>query len=87
LEDILGVHGLTESYSFVRDRGRAIRNDLTLQNYRGMEAVDLHERIARYHILCSHELCETEGVSLQQEHEQMRKSTPFLRESIGVIWI
>ncbi len=74
MEEILAKYGLIDSYSFVRDRARAIRNDLTLQNYRGQEAVDLCEKIARYHILTSHELCDVEGISLQQEHEQMRKS-------------
>jgi hypothetical protein len=80
LNEVLHTHGLVESYSFVRDRARAIRNDLTLQNYRGPEAVDLHERIARYHILCSHALCENENVSLQQEHEQLRKTLQSLIE-------
>jgi hypothetical protein len=70
----LDKNGLLDSYSFVRDRARAIRNDLKLQNYRGKEAVDICEKIARYHILTSHELCDAEGISLQQEHEQMRKS-------------
>ena len=74
MNQILAIHGLEKSYSFVRDRARAIRKDFFLQNYRGVEAVECHERIARYHILCMHELCETTTVSLQQEHEQMRKS-------------
>ena len=80
MNEVLGTHGLLDAYAFVRDRCRAIRNDLTLQNYRGPEAIDLHERIARYHILCSHVLCDVEGVSLQQEHEQLRKSN-FLKLS------
>lgn len=63
------------SHSFVRDRARSIRNDLTLQNYRGIEAVILHERIARYHIMCSNLLCGSEGFVMQQEEEQLRKST------------
>ena len=74
LDEILDIHGIEISYSFIRDRFRSIRNDLTLQNFRGLEAVQLHEMIARYHILCSHHFCDIEGVSLQQEHEQLRKS-------------
>nr|KAJ3421447.1 hypothetical protein HK105_003474 [Polyrhizophydium stewartii] len=54
VHEIVAKHGIEESYAFVRDRARAIRNDLTLQNYNGPEAVELHERIARYHILCSY---------------------------------
>lgn len=78
VEEILGKFGIVESYSFVRDRFRSIRNDLTLQNYRGKEAIELHEIIARYHILCCHSLCEIEDVTIQQEHEQLRKSTSFI---------
>ncbi len=78
--EILPAHGLVRAYSFVRDRARAIRNDLTLCNYRGPEAIDLHERIARFHILCSYELCERPEVSLQQEHEQLRKTLQSLLE-------
>lgn len=78
LNDILGKYGLEDSYSFVRDRFRSIRNDLTLQNYRGREAIELHEMIARYHIVCSHALCGVEGVTIQQEHEQLRKSIYIL---------
>jgi hypothetical protein len=74
LEQILAKHGIEDSYSFIRDRARSIRNDLTLQNNRGLEAVELHEKIARYHIMTSHILCDVEGVVLQQEHEQLRKS-------------
>jgi hypothetical protein len=72
--DIIGQYGIEESHSFVRDRARAIRNDLTLQNYRGVEAVLLHERIARYHIMCSNTLCSVDGFVMQQEIEQLRKS-------------
>ncbi|KAI8916211.1 SAC3/GANP/Nin1/mts3/eIF-3 p25 family-domain-containing protein [Gorgonomyces haynaldii] len=83
LDEILSVHGILDSYAFVRDRFRAIRNDLTLQNYRGVEAVTLHEKIARYHIICSHLLCDEEDISLQQEHEQLRKTLQSLIEYYG----
>lgn len=75
MDHVLAKYGIEDSYSFVRDRFRSIRNDLTLQNYRGLEAVALHEIIARYHIICSHFLCDVADVTLQQEHEQLRKST------------
>ncbi|KAJ3414334.1 hypothetical protein HDV05_006702 [Chytridiales sp. JEL 0842] len=65
---------------FVRDRSRAIRNDFTLQNYRGMEAIECHERIARFHIVCAFKFCSHPKISLQQEQEQMRKTLQSLRE-------
>eukprot|EP00842_Homolaphlyctis_polyrhiza_P003603 jgi/Hompol1/4243/HPOL_003524-RA len=78
--DIMQTHGLTASYSFVRDRTRSIRNDLTLQGDTGTIAVDLHERIARYHLMCCHELCEEKSVTISQEHEQARKTLQSLSE-------
>jgi hypothetical protein len=75
--EIIGIHGVAASHSFVRDRARSIRNDLTLQSYSGIEAIILHERIARYHIMCSNFLCGSEGFVMQQEEEQLRKSIRF----------
>ncbi|KAJ3258247.1 hypothetical protein HK103_003728 [Boothiomyces macroporosus] len=77
---IIQTYGIVESHGFVRDRCRSIRNDLTLQNYRGKEAILLHERIARYHIMCSNVLCGSEGFVLQQEVEQLRKTLQSLME-------
>ena len=71
---------MLKSYSFIRDRTRAIRNDFTLQNYNGPEAIECHERIARYHILCSHQLSDSPSVVIQQEHEQLRKTLQSLIE-------
>ncbi|KAI8926799.1 SAC3/GANP/Nin1/mts3/eIF-3 p25, partial [Entophlyctis helioformis] len=82
LNEILAKTPLEQSYAFVRDRTRSIRNDLTIQNYRGKEAVTLNERIARYHILCSHTLCDNKSVTIQQEHEQLKKSGCFLSRSL-----
>ncbi|KAH6575112.1 hypothetical protein BASA60_005183 [Batrachochytrium salamandrivorans] len=45
-------YGIEESYSFVRDRACS-RTDL-LQNYRGKEAIELHERMTIY--ICVHML-------------------------------
>lgn len=75
--DIIDTHGIHESHAFVRDRARSIRNDLTLQSYRGVEAVILHEKIARYHIMCSNLRCGEPGFVMQQEVEQLRKSNFF----------
>ncbi|KAJ3217920.1 hypothetical protein HDU67_007071 [Dinochytrium kinnereticum] len=78
--NVLRQHGLEVSYSFVRDRARSIRTDFTLQNYRKIEAVECHERIARYHIICAFKFCNHPTISLQQEQEQMRKTLQSLRE-------
>jgi hypothetical protein len=77
---LLPLHGLEKSYYFIRSRTRAVRNDFTLQNYRGREAIECHEKIARYHILCCHELCQVLGEDIQQEHEQLRKTLQSLSE-------
>lgn len=72
VKDIVGQGDLADSHAFVRDRTRSIRQDFTLQNSRGIEAVKAHEIIARYHILCMHQLCENKNFSQQQELEQLR---------------
>ncbi|TIB59306.1 hypothetical protein E3P79_01801 [Wallemia ichthyophaga] len=71
---------LHDSHHFLRDRTRSIRQDFTLQHIRDRVAVECHERIARYHILCLHELCERTGWSDQQELEQLSKVLLSLTE-------
>ncbi|KAK3820498.1 MAG: SAC3/GANP/Nin1/mts3/eIF-3 p25 family-domain-containing protein, partial [Linnemannia gamsii] len=80
INHIVGEGDLAESHAFVRDRTRSIRQDFTLQNSRGMEAIEAHEIIARYHILCMHQLCENKNFSDQQEMEQLRKVLTSLQE-------
>ncbi|KAG0241697.1 hypothetical protein BGW41_005572 [Actinomortierella wolfii] len=82
MEHVIDENDLLDSHSFIRDRTRSIRQDFTLQNSRGIEAVKAHEIIARYHILCLHQLCEEEGekFSQQQEMEQLRKVLTSLQE-------
>ncbi|KAG4304358.1 hypothetical protein PORY_002333 [Pneumocystis oryctolagi] len=77
---VCGGDSLSETHSFVRDRTRSIRQDFTFQNSRGLEAVECHERIARYHILCLHQLCEVKNFSQQQENEQLQKVLQSLIE-------
>ncbi|KAI8999386.1 SAC3/GANP/Nin1/mts3/eIF-3 p25 family-domain-containing protein [Gaertneriomyces semiglobifer] len=72
VHELLPQYDLHRTYGFIRDRTRAIRKDLTLQNVRGPEAIAIYERIARYHLLCSHRLCEV--IDTQQEYEQLEKS-------------
>ncbi|KAJ3210983.1 hypothetical protein HDU82_006991 [Entophlyctis luteolus] len=79
--DIIDEYGFDDKvHGFLRDRTRGIRNDFTLQNYREYEAIECHERIARFHILSAARLCGGETTSLQQEQEQMRKTLISLRE-------
>ncbi|KAF9584023.1 hypothetical protein BGW38_007828, partial [Lunasporangiospora selenospora] len=73
MTEIVSDGNLSDSHSFVRDRTRSIRQDFTLQNNRGLEAIHAHEIIARYHIMCMHQLCEDDGFSAQQEMEQLQK--------------
>ncbi|KAF9189649.1 hypothetical protein BGZ51_009378 [Haplosporangium sp. Z 767] len=80
ITEIVSQGDLEDSHGFVRDRTRSIRQDFTLQNSRGVEAVQAHEIIARYHILCLHEMCENKGFSEQQEMEQLRKVLMSLQE-------
>lgn len=70
---------MMDSHPFLRDRTRAIRQDFTMQNDRSALAVECHERIARYHILCLHRLREWENFSESQELEQLRKGACVLR--------
>ncbi|KAK9760878.1 actin cytoskeleton and mitosis protein, partial [Basidiobolus ranarum] len=81
IDEIVGNDpGLEDSHGFIRDRTRSIRQDFTLQNCRSLEAVSAHERIARYHILCLHQLCDNPSFSEQQETEQLRKVLRSLQE-------
>ncbi|KAF9969881.1 hypothetical protein BGZ73_007569 [Actinomortierella ambigua] len=82
VQNVIDERDLLDSHSFIRDRTRSIRQDFTLQNNRSVEAVKAHEIIARYHILCLHQLCEEEGerFSQQQEMEQLRKVLTSLQE-------
>ncbi|KAG0202955.1 hypothetical protein BGX33_009375 [Mortierella sp. NVP41] len=80
IKEVASEGDLADSHGFVRDRTRSIRMDFTLQNSRGIEAVQAHEIIARYHILCIHQLCELTTFNNQQEMEQLRKVLMSLQE-------
>ncbi|CCI39940.1 unnamed protein product [Albugo candida] len=75
-----------ELYNFCWDRTRMIRKDFTLQNYRGAGGrvnpivLDVHERIARYHIMCEHELCQVSSFVAQQNMEQLGQTLKSLNE-------
>ncbi|KAI7899182.1 SAC3/GANP/Nin1/mts3/eIF-3 p25 family-domain-containing protein [Cokeromyces recurvatus] len=82
INSIVSNYPLESCHAFVRDRTRSIRQDFTLQNIRDKTAVEVHEKIARFHILCLHEMCEYDEAkfSAQQETEQLRKVLISLME-------
>ncbi|RCH83600.1 hypothetical protein CU098_004615, partial [Rhizopus stolonifer] len=82
IDEVLAQQPLEKCHAFIRDRTRSIRQDFTLQNIRDVTAVQVHERIARFHILCLHEMCELDEskFSEQQETEQLRKVLLSLME-------
>lgn len=45
-------------YTFIWDRMRAIRQNITIQRLTGPTVVEMLEKTARFHILCSYRLCE-----------------------------
>jgi hypothetical protein len=49
---------ITEWYDFIWNRTRAIRKDITQQRLNDASSIRIHEICARFHIYCSHKLCE-----------------------------
>lgn len=78
--ELLPAHPLSETHHFLRDRTRAVRQDFTMQNVRGAEAIECNERIARYHVLALGTLREQSTFSESQELEQLRKVLKSLNE-------
>eukprot|EP01104_Vermistella_antarctica_P012024 TRINITY_DN3412_c2_g4_i3.p1 TRINITY_DN3412_c2_g4~~TRINITY_DN3412_c2_g4_i3.p1 ORF type:complete len:1022 (+),score=184.48 TRINITY_DN3412_c2_g4_i3:2467-5532(+) len=70
-----------EAHNFVRDRTRAVRQDLTLQHISSLEGVEIVEICARFHILSEHRLCEEpqEKFDKFQNMEQLNKCLVSLR--------
>ncbi|RCH99117.1 hypothetical protein CU097_010513 [Rhizopus azygosporus] len=76
IDEILSKNPLKECHAFIRDRTRSIRQDFTLQNIRNEVAVEVHERIARFHILCLHEMRDLDESKfcVQQEIQQLQEA-------------
>eukprot|EP01135_Chromosphaera_perkinsii_P002801 Nk52_evm10s227 gene=Nk52_evmTU10s227 len=76
------VEGWTEVYHFVRDRTRSIRQDLTFQNLRGRESIDVTLKSCRFHIHAAHQLCEEPPSNFEPKmnDEQMKKCLQSLSE-------
>lgn len=70
------LESLIEAQKFVRDRTRAIRQDLSIQDIRDSEAVEISEQIARFHIAIDNELrgkADKAEYDSFQNTEQLRK--------------
>ena len=83
-------------YQFIWDRTRMVRKDFTLQNYVGSggqcdaRAVRCHERIARWHCMCEHQLSHiTDFVTMQSQQniqelgQTMKTLNQFYDDSMG----
>jgi hypothetical protein len=72
----------SEIHKYIRDRTRAIRQDFTLQNIRNEICIEIHEWIARFHILSGYILCEEDVATFDafQNTEQLRKVLQSLSE-------
>ena len=62
--DLIKRGGFSETYNFIRDRSRAVRNDFTIQHETGPLAIECHDRCARFHILAMHLERDSPGFSL-----------------------
>eukprot|EP00978_Attheya_sp_CCMP212_P003316 scaffold6828_cov53-Attheya_sp.AAC.6 len=66
-------------YQFIWDRTRMIRKDFILQNYVGTgaqcdaRAVRCHERIARWHTMCEHQLSHIRDFMMQQSQQNIQE--------------
>ena len=66
--------GFTQTYTFIRDRSRAVRNDFTMQHETGPIAIECHDRCARFHILALHLERENSKFSVALEEQQLMNS-------------
>ena len=70
--NVIDKYGLSETQSFIWDRTRQLRKDLILQDCKDEFAIDLHERIARYHIMCTNVL--SAEINVKMECDELRNS-------------
>ncbi|KAL7574910.1 hypothetical protein ACA910_010740 [Epithemia clementina (nom. ined.)] len=66
-------------YQFIWDRTRMVRKDFILQNYVGTSgkcdarAVRCHERIARWHAMCEHQLSHIDDFVIMQSQQNIQE--------------
>ncbi|KAM0682079.1 actin cytoskeleton and mitosis protein [Mitosporidium daphniae] len=73
--------------AFIRDRGRALRADLSRQVKKGREAIIVGLAMARFHALIAHELCEEDRSDFDpfQNGEQLSKTLTTLGELVALM--
>ncbi|KAF5344851.1 hypothetical protein D9756_011184 [Leucocoprinus leucothites] len=72
--DLLPRGGFSQTYTFIRDRSRSVRNDFTMQHESGPIAIECHGRCARFHILALHFERDKPGFSVALEEQQLMNS-------------
>ncbi|THG98161.1 hypothetical protein EW026_g3979 [Hermanssonia centrifuga] len=78
--DLIARAGFSETYTFIRDRTRAVRSDFTILHETGPLAIECHDRCARYHILALHLERDRAGFSLDLEDQQLMFTLTSLRQ-------
>ncbi|KAG5652360.1 hypothetical protein H0H81_005262 [Sphagnurus paluster] len=78
--DLLPRGGFSPTFDFIRDRSRAVRNDFTMQHSYGPEAIECHDRCARFHILGLHFERDRKGFSVALEEQQLMNTLQSLKE-------
>ncbi|KAM6499495.1 SAC3 domain containing protein [Amanita muscaria] len=72
--------GFHQTFNFIRDRTRAVRNDFTMQHQTGSLAIECHDRCARFHILALHFERKDPGFSVAMEEQQLMNTLQSLKE-------
>ncbi|KAI0641637.1 SAC3/GANP/Nin1/mts3/eIF-3 p25 family-domain-containing protein [Trametes meyenii] len=78
--DLLVREGFSQTYDFIRDRSRAVRNDFTMQHETGQFAMECHDRCARFHILALHVERDSPRFSVALEEQQLMNTLQSLKE-------
>ncbi|KAI9068551.1 hypothetical protein FKP32DRAFT_1587585 [Trametes sanguinea] len=78
--DLLVREGFSQTYDFIRDRSRAVRNDFTMQHETGPLAMECHDRCARFHILALHLERDSPRFSIALEEQQLMNTLQSLKE-------
>ncbi|RDB21797.1 SAC3 family protein 1 [Hypsizygus marmoreus] len=78
--DLLPRGGFSQTFNFIRDRSRAVRNDFTMQHNSGPIAIECHDRCARFHILALHFERDEPGFSVALEEQQLMNTLQTLKE-------
>jgi nuclear mRNA export protein SAC3 len=75
--ELIPQSGFTQTFNFIRDRTRAVRNDFTMQHETGCLAMECHDRCARFHILALHLMRDEPSFSIALEEQQLMNSASF----------